>query len=183
MGAATPVGPLGQHDRQLAGGDSRAAGRDVECALQTHGTCETAELTLHEVERLVVTCGRRRLLPGHNQHVVSEEDSKRLRRDAADVDDNFNSPFRLDDVERRMAFTRRCTMLPGKTRRKVVEQAPDVIGELRSLGGGNEGELRHWAMFSHVSVPHVGFALMQLSAQRGGHCRVHSAFHPRDSGR
>src|SRR5438128_1909641 len=96
------------------------------------------------MERLVLICRRRCLFAGHDQHVASEENPNRLGRDAADVDDDLDSLVGLDDVERRVALAGPGTMLPRKARRKIVEQAPDVIGELGRLAGGNEGELRHW---------------------------------------
>jgi hypothetical protein len=144
---AATIGTPRDHDRELAVIEPRACGADFEGAVQSHGACETAELTLDEVIRRPRRQSARRFFAGDDDDPVAEQDANRIRGHACDIEDDFHRVGRFENVEDGVALTREHAVIGGEMRVEIGEQLPDVVSQFAQItGGGTKG---NWATVAH----------------------------------
>ena len=134
---------LRQDNRQLAVVNSGARTREIERSVEPDCAGEAAKLPLHMVKGLIFGRPRWCFFAGDQEHARAKDHTESVRGDAADIHHDFNRFVRLEHVERRVAFTRRCAKLVRKSRCQILEQLPDIVRELARFTRGNEGELLH----------------------------------------
>ena len=146
-------------DRQFTTAQRGSCRREIEGAVQRHGSGELAELALNKVKRVALGTRCRSFFADDEQDSVPEGDPDVGGWDAWQVDDDLHLFFRLNHVCGRLAFTGECTWAVAECGCQLSKEATDIVVNVRKVVLG-EGDLGHGAARTRA----------RMFSQRNGSC-------------